>query len=128
MDGEPVSGGLTLAGSFDKEKQQWKGTLNNTAFDTPVGEWRLNKAMVLNLLVEKQEVTIGSHCWVNPNAQVCVPKAITVGESGSAAITLARFDLAMIKPFLPPETSVRGVFTGDATATWNSKVDYRKHR
>ncbi|WP_368911182.1 autotransporter assembly complex protein TamB [Proteus vulgaris] len=121
MEGEPVSGGLTLAGSFDKEKQQWKGTLNNTAFDTPVGEWRLNKAIALNLLAEKQEVTIGSHCWVNPNAQVCVPKAITVGESGSAAITLTRFDLAMIKPFLPPETSVRGVFTGDATATWNSK-------
>ncbi|MCF1957932.1 translocation/assembly module TamB, partial [Escherichia coli] len=121
MEGEPVSGGLTLAGSFDKEKQQWKGTLNNTAFDTPVGEWRLNKAIALNLLAEKQEVTIGSHCWINPNAQVCVPKAITVGESGSAAITLTRFDLAMIKPFLPPETSVRGVFTGDATATWNSK-------
>ncbi|EEG85258.1 hypothetical protein PROPEN_03630 [Proteus penneri ATCC 35198] len=121
MDGEPVSGGLTLAGSFDKEKQQWKGTLNNTAFDTPVGEWRLNKAMALNLLAEKQEITIGSHCWVNPNAQVCVPKAITVGESGTAAITLTRFDLAMIKPFLPPETSVQGLFTGDATATWNSK-------
>ena len=121
VEGEPVSGGLTLAGSFDKEKQQWKGTLNNTAFDTPVGEWRLNKAMALNLLAEKQEVTIGSHCWVNPNAQLCVPKAITVGESGSAAITLTRFDLAMIKPFLPPETSLKGVFTGDATATWNSK-------
>lgn len=121
MEGEPVSGGLTLAGSFDKEKQQWKGTLNNTAFDTPVGEWRLNKAMALNLLAEKQEVIIGSHCWVNPNAQVCVPKAITVGENGSATITLTRFDLAMIKPFLPPETSVQGVFTGDATATWYSK-------
>ncbi|MCS6723857.1 autotransporter assembly complex protein TamB [Proteus mirabilis] len=121
MDGEPVSGGLTLAGSFDKEKQQWQGTLNNTAFDTPVGEWRLNKAMALNLLAEKQQVTIGSHCWVNPNAQLCVPKEITVGESGSAAITLTRFDLAMIKPFLPPETALRGVFTGDATATWNAK-------
>lgn len=121
IDGEPVSGGLTLAGSFDKEKQQWKGSLNNTAFDTPVGEWRLNKAMALNLFVEKQEVSIGSHCWLNPNAQVCVPKTITVGESGSAAITLVRFDLAMLKPFLPPDTSLRGVFTGDATATWNSK-------
>lgn len=121
IDGEPVSGGLTLAGSFDKEKQQWKGTLNNTAFDTPVGEWRLNKAMSLDLLAEKQQVTIGSHCWVNPNAQICVPKAITVGESGSAAITLTRFDLAMIKPFLPPETSLKGVFTGDATATWTAK-------
>ncbi|MEQ4924082.1 autotransporter assembly complex protein TamB [Proteus hauseri] len=121
MDGEPVSGGLTLAGSFDKEKQQWKGTLNNTAFDTPVGEWRLNKAMALNLLAEKQEITIGSHCWINPNAQLCVPKAITVGESGSAAITLTRFDLAMIKPFLPPETSLKGVFTGDANASWTSK-------
>ena len=27
--------------------------------------------------------------------------------SGSAAITLTRFDLAMIKPFLPPETALR---------------------
>ncbi|MFV7435441.1 hypothetical protein ACNPNU_28160, partial [Pseudomonas shirazica] len=44
VDGKPVSGQLALAGSFDRQQQRWRGNLNNTRFDTPVGEWRLTRA------------------------------------------------------------------------------------
>lgn len=60
--------------------------------------------MALTYLNEKQEVTIGTHCWVNPDARICVPKLITAGASGNASVALERFDLAMIKPFLGPDT------------------------
>lgn len=120
VTGQPVSGQLALAGSFDRQTEIWKGNLNNTLFDTEVGEWRLNQAMSLNYNNHTQEVVIGSHCWVNPNARVCVPKPVKAGKSGSADIVLERFDLAMIKPFMPSDTRVNGVFTGKANAVWKA--------
>ncbi|CAK7056937.1 TPA: translocation/assembly module TamB [Morganella morganii] len=118
MKGEPVSAQLMLNGGFDRKTETWKGTLNNTRFDTPVGEWSLSKAMALTYLNEKQEVTIGTHCWVNPDARICVPKPITAGASGNASVAFERFDLAMIKPFLGPDTRLNGVFSGNANVRW----------
>ena len=40
VQGEPVSGQLHLTGSFDRKETRWKGTLDNTRFNTPVGRWR----------------------------------------------------------------------------------------
>lgn len=118
VKGEPVSGHLTLAGGFDRQTEQWKGNLSNTLFETPVGEWQLSKVMALDYANQTQEVTIGTHCWVNTNARLCVPKPIKAGKSGSADIVLERFDLAMLKPFLTDETRVQGVFSGKANVVW----------
>ncbi|QKJ88796.1 Translocation and assembly module TamB [Paramixta manurensis] len=120
IQGEPVSGQLALSGSFDRATQHWKGVLNNTRFDTPVGEWRLTRAMAIDYLNSKQTATIGAHCWQNPNAQLCVPQPIEAGPNGHARVTLNRFDLAMIKPFLGDETKLSGVFTGDAEVNWTA--------
>ncbi|ELX8380327.1 translocation/assembly module TamB domain-containing protein [Providencia vermicola] len=118
VSGEPVSGHLTLAGGFDRQTEVWKGNLSNTLFETPVGEWKLSKAMALDYANQTQEVTVGTHCWVNINARLCVPKPIKAGKNGSADIVLERFDLAMLKPFLTDETRVRGVFSGKANVIW----------
>ena len=120
MQGEPVSGQLALEGSFDRQQERWRGTLNNTRFDTPVGEWRLSRAIALDYQNTLERVTIGPHCWLNPNAELCVPRAIEAGPSGQASVVLNRFDLAMIKPFLGPETTLDGVFTGRADVSWKA--------
>ncbi|BEN71560.1 autotransporter assembly complex protein TamB [Serratia marcescens] len=118
IDGKPVSGQLALQGSFDRQQQRWRGNLNNTRFDTPVGEWRLTRAIALDYLNTEQKISVGPHCWQNPNAELCVPKTIEAGQSGQASVVLNRFDLAMIKPFLGPETALSGVFTGRADVSW----------
>lgn len=118
IDGKPVSGQLALQGSFDRQQQRWRGNLNNTRFDTPVGEWRLTRAIALDYLNTAQKISVGPHCWQNPNAELCVPKTIEAGQSGQASVVLNRFDLAMIKPFLGPETALSGVFTGRADVSW----------
>ncbi|HBK4768164.1 TPA: translocation/assembly module TamB [Serratia liquefaciens] len=118
IDGKPVSGQLALQGSFDRQQQRWRGNLNNTRFDTPVGEWRLTRAIALDYLNTAQKISIGPHCWQNPNAELCVPKTIEAGQSGQASVVLNRFDLAMIKPFLGSETALSGVFTGRADVSW----------
>lgn len=120
MQGEPVSGQLALEGSFDRQQERWRGTFNNTRFDTPVGEWRLSRAIALDYQNTLERVTIGPHCWLNPNAELCVPRAIEAGPSGQASVVLNRFDLAMIKPFLGPETTLDGVFTGRADVSWKA--------
>lgn len=120
VSGDPVSGQLALNGSFDRQQQRWQGSLNNTFFDTPVGEWRLTRAITIDYQNAQQTATIGAHCWRNPNAQLCVPQPIKAGPEGQARVELSRFDLAMIKPFLPDETQLVGVFSGDADVSWRS--------
>ncbi|ACX89310.1 protein of unknown function DUF490 [Pectobacterium parmentieri WPP163] len=120
MLGEPVAGQLALSGSFDRQEQRWRGTLNNTRFDTPVGEWRLAQDMALDYQNTQQKITIGTHCWRNPNAELCVPKAIEAGPSGQASIRLNRFDLAMLKPFLTEDTVLAGTFTGGVDINWQA--------
>ncbi|KGT94350.1 translocation and assembly module TamB [Erwinia typographi] len=120
LSGEPVAGQLALSGSFDRAEQRWKGSLNNTRFDTPVGEWRLTQAIALDYLNSKQTVSIGPHCWQNPNAELCVPQTIEAGPAGHAKVALKRFDLAMVKPFLGDATALSGVFSGDADVSWTA--------
>lgn len=120
IDGKPVSGQLALAGSFDRQQQRWRGNLNNTRFDTPVGEWRLTRAIALDYLNTQQKISVGPHCWQNPDAELCVPNTIEAGASGQASVVLNRFDLNMLKPFLGEETALSGVFNGRADVSWKA--------
>lgn len=120
VQGEPVSGQLDLAGSFDRQAQRWKGSLSNTRFQTPVGPLALSQAIALDYRNQEQKISIGPHCWVNPNAELCVPQTIDAGASGRAQINLKRFDLAMLKPFMPKETQASGVFSGNADVSWDT--------
>ena len=118
IQGEPVSGQLALSGSFDRKEERWKGALSNTRFQTPVGPWSINRDIALDYRNLEQKISIGSHCWVNPNAELCVPQTIDAGAAGHAIVNLNRFDLAMLKPFMPEATQASGVFSGNADVTW----------
>lgn len=120
MQGDPVSGQLELAGSFDRKEQRWKGTLSNTRFQTPVGPVSLSRAIALDYRNQEQKISIGPHCWTNPNAELCVPQTIDAGAAGHAVVNLNRFDLAMLKPFMPDATQAIGVFTGKADVSWDT--------
>ncbi|HDG1708709.1 TPA: autotransporter assembly complex protein TamB [Kluyvera ascorbata] len=120
IQGEPVSGQLALSGSFDRKEERWKGALSNTRFQTPVGPWSVNRDIALDYRNLEQKISIGPHCWVNPNAELCVPQTIDAGAAGHAMVNLNRFDLAMLKPFMPEETQASGVFSGNADVTWDT--------
>ncbi|MCL6743732.1 autotransporter assembly complex protein TamB [Kosakonia sp. R1.Fl] len=120
VQGEPVSGQLNLAGSFDREQQHWKGTLSDTRFATPVGPWSINRPVTLDYRNQEQKIAIGPHCWLNPNAELCIPQTIDAGAEGRAVVNLNRFDLAMLKPFMPETTQASGVFSGKADVSWDT--------
>ncbi|TCV99020.1 autotransporter assembly complex protein TamB [Biostraticola tofi] len=119
LTGDPVAGQLSLDGGFDRQQQRWQGRLSQTRFETPVGEWRLSRDMTLDYLNAGQKITVGPHCWQNPNANLCVPTNIVASpQGGQGSLLLNRFDLAMIKPFLTDDTQLAGVFSGRADVSW----------
>ncbi|MGL5585614.1 MAG: autotransporter assembly complex protein TamB, partial [Plesiomonas sp.] len=120
MQGEPVSAGLRLNGSFDRSSMNWKGTLSQTEAQTPVGPWTLQAPVALAYKNTQQQLTISPLCLTNPNAEVCLPQAATVGASGQAQITLRRFDLAMLKPFLGDQTRLKGQLQGQSEIRWRA--------
>ena len=120
VQGEPVAGQLKLAGSFDRNEQRWKGTLSDTRFTTPVGLVALNREIALDYRNQEQKISIGPHCWTNPNAELCVPQTIDAGAQGRAVVNLNRFDLAMLKPFMPDTTQASGTFSGKADVSWDA--------
>ncbi|WP_044181402.1 autotransporter assembly complex protein TamB [Phytobacter massiliensis] len=120
VQGEPVAGQLRLAGSFDRDEQRWKGTLSDTRFTTPVGPVTLNRSVALDYRNQEQKISIGPHCWSNPNAELCVPQTVDAGAEGHAVVNLNRFDLAMIKPYLPEVTQASGTFSGKADVAWDT--------
>ena len=122
IQSEPVSGQLTLSGNFDRKLETWTGQLSDTRFDTPVGPWRLSRAMALAFSNQKQQVEIGPHCWINPDAELCVPQPIEAGAKGHASVNLNRFNLNMIKPYLPAETQAAGIFSGKANVSWDTEA------
>ncbi|CDG16150.1 autotransporter assembly complex protein TamB [Xenorhabdus doucetiae] len=120
IEGTPVSGQLALNGSFDRQKEHWKGNINHTDFVTPVGEWRLSQAISVDYFNLQQKAIVGTHCWLNPNARLCISKPLEAGASGHAQVALERFDLAMIQPFLDRTTQLKGIFSGHADIRWTA--------
>lgn len=116
--GEPISGELTLNGGYDRQQQRWQGALTQTRLGSPVGDWRLTRAMTLDYQQSLERIAIGPHCWQNPDAELCVPATINAGASGQASMVLTRFSLAMLKPFLPADTALSGIFSGRADVSW----------
>ncbi|CDG23052.1 conserved exported protein of unknown function [Xenorhabdus poinarii G6] len=121
IEGTPVSGQLALHGHFDRQKARWTGSINKTDVDTPVGEWRLSRAISVDYWHLQQKALIGPHCWLNPNARLCISKPIEAGASGHAQVALEHFNLAMIQPFLDKNTQLSGVFSGHANIKWTEK-------
>ncbi|SUB14879.1 Family of uncharacterised function (DUF490) [Pantoea agglomerans] len=76
--------------------------------------------MAIDYLNSRQTATIGPHCWQNPNAQICVPEPVEAGPAGKAHVVLNRFDLAMVKPFMPDATQLSGLFSGDVRVNWTA--------
>lgn len=118
IQGNPIAGQLQLDGGFDRQQQRWQGTLSQTYFDTPLGEWRLTRMITLDYQATVQKLFIDSHCWQNRNAQICAPQNIEAGVSGQANLQLNHFDLEMLQSLLPEDTQAIGVFTGLADMHW----------
>ena len=61
--GEPVAANLQINGHFDRTLEQWKGTLSQAKFDTPIGDVKSNQAIAVSYDHKQTQANIASHCW-----------------------------------------------------------------
>lgn len=119
-DGNPVVGSINLMGRFERQKQNWLGTLTQAEFKTPTGLWQINKSTAINYIARQKKVTMALHCWLNPKAELCFDKPIEIGTSGNISLVFKHFDLAMFNT-MQKDVTLAGIFTGTATANWQEK-------
>ena len=119
LSGEPVNAELKLAGAFDTKSLVWKGTLSNGTVSTPIGSWHQDKAAGLVYKASSSEAVLEPHCWVGKPGDVCIDDKLRAGEKGSATLRLRKWELDVLKPWLPPLTTVAGTVNGTAKAKWD---------
>ncbi|MDP1177606.1 hypothetical protein Q6244_28050, partial [Klebsiella pneumoniae] len=78
-------------GIFDRQAERWKGSLRDKRFKTKLWQEELTRSIALDYRNLEQKISIGPHCWNNPNAELCVPETIDAGSSGRARVNLNRF-------------------------------------
>lgn len=115
--GDPLSLNLALTGQFDRTNMAWKSTLKQAVVNTPVGEVKLDQTIAID--IEPERLEIGPHCWTHNFAELCVTKPVLLGEQGQIELALKKFDLEMLRDYLPSGTKLTGLFTGESTLNWN---------
>jgi translocation and assembly module TamB len=96
-----------------------EGTLSNTRFQTPVGPVALtrNRAGLPQSRAENQH---RAALLDQPERRAVRAADHRRGRQRAGAVNLNRFDLAMLKPFMPEATQASGVFSGNADVSWDT--------
>ena len=96
----------------------WQGNIDHWSIGSDLGMWRLHDKTSLAIDADKQEVSIGAHCWNDGKAAICLDKPTTVGKSGSVALSAHQMDFQQIAMFLPQDTELNGAVDATVAATW----------
>ncbi|KAE9538254.1 translocation/assembly module TamB [Ursidibacter maritimus] len=116
--GEPVGAALQLTGKFDRSTQQWQGQLANIAIQSPVGEWKNDKALQISYDNRKIQADISAHCWHNAKVNICFPQRFQAGKEGKVPFEIKQFDLATLQEFLEKESQISGIVAAKGDAAW----------
>ncbi|MDD1781607.1 translocation/assembly module TamB [Enterovibrio sp. ZSDZ35] len=117
VDGKPVGAEIALRGSLDRKKG-WKGKLYNSTLRTPVGPWALQNDVPLGYDLNTGKVDVGAFCWGQNQSRICLDKPISVSDSGSALVSVDKFNLDIIQSFLPTTTTLSGLVSGLVDVAW----------
>ncbi len=86
--GEPVAADLQIAGNFDRTSQQWKGNLSQVSLNSPIGDFKVNQTIPVTYDNKKIQATIGSHCWINQDLDLCSHNNLRQGKTAKSLLSL----------------------------------------
>ena len=109
--GEPVAADLQISGNFDRTSQQWKGNLSQVSLNSPIGDFKVNQTIPVTYDNKKIQATIGSHCWINQDLDLCFPQQFTAGKNGEVPFELKRINLDLVNKLMGTKTRSKGQFT-----------------
>ncbi|MBL4830586.1 MAG: translocation/assembly module TamB [Aliivibrio sp.] len=113
----PLSLAVLFNGEFNR-KTGWQGALSQAEINTEMGPWGLNRPASINYNLNDHAVTVGAHCWGQKEASICLDQDLKMGERGEASVTVQRYRLNSLKPFMPDEMEVEAELNATAWAKW----------
>ena len=115
--GEPVAANLQINGHFDRTLEQWKGTLSQAKFDTPIGDVKSNQAIAVSYDHKQTQANIASHCWQNTDVELCFPQAFNVGKQGNIPFQFKRVNLDLVNKLIEQD-SLKGNLQAQGNVAW----------
>ena len=115
--GEPVAANLQINGHFDRTLEQWKGTLSQAKFDTPIGDVKSNQAIAVSYDHKQTQANIAAHCWQNTDVELCFPQAFNVGKQGNIPFQFKRVNLDLVNKLIVQD-SLKGNLQAQGNVTW----------
>ncbi len=115
--GEPVAANLQINGHFDRTLEQWKGTLSQAKFDTPIGDVKSNQAIAVSYDHKQTQANIASHCWQNTDVELCFPQAFSAGKQGNIPFQFKRVNLDLVNKLIEQD-SLKGNLQAQGNVAW----------
>ena len=115
--GEPVAANLQINGHFDRILEQWKGTLSQAKFDTPIGDVKSNQAIAVSYDNKQAQANIAAHCWQNTDVELCFPQAFNVGKQGNIPFQFKRVNLDLVNKLIEQD-SLKGNLQAQGNVAW----------
>ncbi|OOF79269.1 DUF490 domain-containing protein [Rodentibacter caecimuris] len=115
--GEPAAANLQLSGNFDRTSQQWQGSLSQVKIDTPIGEVKSNQSIPITYNNKKSQVSVGAHCWINTDVDLCFPQTFTAGANGEIPFNIKRVNLDLVNK-LTQQDSLKGQLRSEGKVAW----------
>ncbi|MDU5822040.1 MAG: translocation/assembly module TamB domain-containing protein [Haemophilus parainfluenzae] len=115
--GEPVAADLQISGNFDRTSQQWKGNLSQVSLNSPIGDFKVNQTIPVTYDNKKIQATIGSHCWINQDLDLCFPQQFTAGKNGEVPFELKRINLDLVNKLMGQDT-LKGQLQSRGKVAW----------
>ncbi|WP_237483548.1 autotransporter assembly complex protein TamB [Vibrio hippocampi] len=119
MISELLSANLEVDGQLQlKPAMAWLGNLNQARFETEQGPIELDKAVDINVDIDKQLAKVSAHCWKQGGSSLCLDKDAELGQSGEAYVSINQFNFEQIKDYIPNDTEIAGLVNAKAWAKW----------
>lgn len=115
--GEPVAANLQINGHFDRTLEQWKGTLSQAKFETPIGDVKSNQAIAISYDNKQTQANIAAHCWQNTDVELCFPQAFNAGKQGNIPFQFKRVNLDLVNKLIEQD-SLKGHLQAQGNVAW----------
>lgn len=119
--GEPIALNMNLSGNFDRTLQRWKGEIHQVNLSSVLGQWRANQKIHVDYQHQTQTAQLSSHCWLNPDADLCFTKSISLGQQGHIPFEMKKFNLALINRLAKQEL-LKGQLKSSGLLTWTKET------
>ena len=100
------------------ENFDWLGTLQSVRLEVPAHEITLERPTNLEWQMDTKQFAVDPHCWRTEGTSLCLENKVLALPQGSAVVTLKDYPLERLNPFLPAESTLKGMLKTDATIAW----------